>query len=243
MALEFSPRNVARAIALLFLTTIIGGVFAQGLIAERLINFRDAAMTADNILAHRSLFQIGFTVYLIEMASNVGTAALWYVLLRPVSRPVALTAAFIDLTGCIVKTFARVFYIAPLWVLGDASTPGSIVNQTLHAFTPEQLQSIALVLLRANDTGAATAMAFFGFSSLLNGYLIFRSAFLPRWLGVLGMICGCCWLLFLYPPLGRSTFGITAVLGLLSSVLMIFWLLVKGVDVPKWNARMDESRV
>src|SRR5256885_12156626 len=116
------------------------------------------------------------------MASNVGTAALWYVLLRPVSRPVALTAAFIDLTGCIVKTFARVFYIAPLWVLGDASTPGSMVNQTLHAFTPEQLQSIALVLLRANDTGAATAMAFFGFSSLLNGYLIFRSAFLPRWL-------------------------------------------------------------
>lgn len=241
MAIQTSPRAVARAIALLFLLTIIGGVFAQGLVAERLINFRDAAVTADNILAHKGLFQVGFTVYLIEMACNVATAALWYVLLRPVSRPVALTAAFIDLTGCIIKTFARVLYIAPLWVLGSASTPGSLVNQALHGFTPEQLQSIALVLLRANDTGAATAMAFFGFSGVLNGYLIFRSTFLPRWLGVLGMMCGFCWLLFLYPPLGRGAFGITAIFGLLSSVVMIVWLLVKGVDVAKWNAKAGVS--
>src|ERR1051325_5158516 len=124
MAMQTSPRTVARALALLFLLTIIGGVFAQGLIADRLINFRDAAATADNILAHRGLFQIGFTVYLIEMACNVATAALWYVLLRPVNRPTALAAAFLDLTACIIKTGARVFYIAPLWVLGSASTSG-----------------------------------------------------------------------------------------------------------------------
>jgi hypothetical protein len=233
MAIQTSPRTVARAIALLFLLTIIGGVFAQGLVADRLINFRDATATADNILAHRGLFQIGFTVYLIEMAGNVATAALWYVLLRPVSRPVALTAAFLDLTACIVKTFARVLFIAPLWVLGAASS--NLANQALHGFTSEQVQSLALVLLRVNDTGAATAMAFFGFSGVLNGYLIFRSTFLPRWLGVLGMICGCCWLLFLYPPLGRGAFGITAIFGLLTSVVMIGWLLVKGVDVAKWN--------
>src|SRR4051812_30350631 len=154
MTTQTSPRAVARAIALLFLMTIVGGVFAQGLVAERLINFRDAAATADNILAHQGLFQIGFTVYLIEMASNVATAALWYVLLKPVSRPVALTAAFLDLTACIVKTFARALYIAPLWVLGAASN--NLANQALPGFTPEQLQSLALVLLRANDTGAAT---------------------------------------------------------------------------------------
>jgi hypothetical protein len=237
MAMQTSPRAVARAIALLFLLTIIGGVFAQGLVAERLINFHDAAATADNILGHRGLFQIGFTVYLIEMASNVATAALWYVLLRPVSRPVALTAAFLDLTACIVKTCARVLFIAPLWVLG--SNASNLANQALHGFSSEQLQSMALVLLRANDTGAATAMAFFGFSGVLNGYLIFRSTFLPRWLGVLAMICGVCWLLFLYPPLGRSTFGITAIFGLLVSVVMIVWLLVKGVDVAKWNEKVS----
>ena len=146
-----------------------------------------------------------------------------------------MAAAFIDLAGCIIKTVARVFYLTPLWVIGTASTPGSIVNPALHGFTPEQLQSIALVLFRANAYGAGIAMAFFGFSVLLNGYLIFRSTFLPSWLGVLAMIAGLCWLTFLYPPFGSSVFMFTAPVGLLSVVVMIFWLLVFGVDERKWR--------
>ncbi|HEX3144319.1 MAG TPA: DUF4386 domain-containing protein [Pyrinomonadaceae bacterium] len=223
-----SPRKIGRSLGLLFLLVIVCGVFAQGFVSERLINFGDAAATANNILAHKGLLQIGFAVYLIEMASQVATAALWYVLLRPVSRPLALTAAFIELAGAIVKTSARVFFIAPLWVLGGGPT-------VLHSFTTEQVQSIALILLRANDVGAATAMAFFGFSTFLNGYLIFKSTFMPRWLGVLGMIAGLCWLLYLYPPLGRGAFGITAPYGLLVSVAMILWLTIRGVDEAKWK--------
>src|ERR1043166_7083633 len=221
-----NPRRLARAIGLLFLLTIVAGVFAQGFVSERLVNFSDAAATARNILDNKGLFQIGFTVYLIEMVSQVATAALWYVLLRPVSRPIALAAAFIELAGSIVKTFARVFFITPLWVLTGGST-------LLHGFTPEQVHSTALILLRTNDIGAAAAMAFFGFSSLLNGYLIFKSTFLPRWLGVLGIIAGFCWLLFLYPPLGRVAFSITALYGLLVSVVTILWLLIRGVDEAK----------
>ena len=223
-----SPRTIGRTLGLLFLLVIVCGVFAQGFVSERLINFGDAGVTANNILAHKGIFQIGFAVYLIEMASQVATAALWYVLLRPVSRPIALAAAFIELAGAIVKTFARVFFIAPLWVLGGGPT-------VLHSFTPEQVQSIALILLRANDVGAATAMAFFGFSTFLNGYLILKSTFMPRWLGVLGMIAGLCWLLYLYPPLGRAAFGITAPYGLLVSVAMILWLTIRGVDEAKWK--------
>jgi len=223
-----SPRTIGRSLGLLFLLVIVCGVFAQGFVSERLINFGDAGATANNILAHKGLFQIGFAVYLIEMASQVATAALWYVLLRPVSRPIALTAAFIELAGAIVKTFARVFFIAPLWVLGGGPT-------VLHSFTPEQVQSIALILLRTNDVGAATAMALFGFSTFLNGYLIFKSTFMPRWLGVLGMIAGLCWLLYLYPPLGRAAFAITAPYGLLVSVAMILWLIIRGVDEAKWK--------
>ena len=226
------PKTVARALGLLFLLVIICGVFAQGLVSERLIDFHDAAATANNILAHKGLFTFGFTVYLIEMASQIATAALWYVLLRPVSRPIALSAAFIELAGAIIKTFARVFYITPLFVLGGSP---SHTESILRGFNPEQLQSLALILLRANDTGAATAMALFGFSTLLNGYLIFKSTFLPRWLGVMGMIAGFCWLLYLYPPLGRAAFGITALYGLLVSVAMILWLLIRGVDEAKWK--------
>ena len=234
MIMQTSPRRLARTIGALFLLTILAGIFAQGFVSERLIDFGDAAKTANNILSHRGLFQVGFSIYLIEMTSQVATAALWYVLLRPVSKPIALAAAFIELAGCTVKVFARALYIAPLWVLLPTAGGASPV---LRGFTSEQVQSIALVLLKVNDYGAATALALFGFSTLLNGFLIFRSTFLPRWLGALGMLCGLGWLTFLYPPLGYRVFMVAALIGLLSAALMIFWLLVFGVKENGWHER------
>src|SRR5437660_260969 len=130
-----NPRLIGRILALLSLVLIIGGVFAQGFISNRLIDFSSAATTANNILAHKGLFQIGFTVFLIEMACNVATTALWYVLLRPVNRSLALVAAFVDLAGAVFKTFACVFFIAPLWVLLHTVSPA------LCCFTSEQVQS------------------------------------------------------------------------------------------------------
>ena len=112
-----SPRFLARMTGLFFLLTILTGIFAQGFVSERLIDFNDAAATATNILTHRGLFQLGFTVYLIEMACQVTAAVLFYQLLKPVNRTIALLGLFLEVTGCIIKTFARVFYIAPLFVL------------------------------------------------------------------------------------------------------------------------------
>ena len=230
---QTSPRLLARIIGLLFLLTILAGIFAQGFVSERLIVFSDAAATATNILTHKGLFQLGFTVYLIEMACQVSTAALWYVLLRPVNKSVALTAAFIELAGCVVKIFARVFFIASLFVLSGSTA--------LSGFSAEQLQGLALLLLKVNDQGAALALAFFGFSTPLNGYLIFRSTFLPRWLGVLSMIAGLGWLTFLYPPLGYRAFPFIALLGLAGAAATIFWLLVFGVNEERWKEKAGVS--
>src|SRR5437667_4088296 len=63
-----NPRLIGRILALLYLVLIISGVYAQGFVSNRLIDFSSAATTANNILAHKGLFQLGFTVFLIEMA-------------------------------------------------------------------------------------------------------------------------------------------------------------------------------
>ena len=233
MPLVSSPRVLARFIGVFHLIVIVGGVVAQGLISNRLVVFSSAATTATNILANRQLFQLSLTIFLIEMAANVATTTLFYQLLRPVSKSVSLLSTAWGLTGCIIKTFARACYIAPLWVLGGTAV--------LNAFSTEQLQSIALVLLRVNAQGANLALPFFGLEWVLRGYLITRSAYLPRWLGVLSFISGVGWLTYFYPPLGSRLFIILALIALAQSAVMIFWLLVFGVNEDRWKERARTS--
>jgi hypothetical protein len=222
-----SPRSKARITGVFYLLTILTGIFAQGFVSGRLVVDGDAAATATNILAHRDLFQLGFAVYLIEMACQVAMTALFYELLKPAGRSVSLLAALLGLTGCVVKTFSRLFYIAPLLVLGGA--------HYLSVFSAEQLQALALLFLNVNDQGAAIALVFFGFYAVLTGYLIVRSTFLPRILGVLGILGGVGWLNFLYPPLAYRLFPYIAPLGLLGAGAKILWLLVFGVNEQRWK--------
>jgi hypothetical protein len=98
-----------------------------------------------------------------------------------------------------------------------------------------------VLLLNLNDRGAAVALPFFGFSTLLQGWLIMRSTFLPRWLGVLAILGGAGWLAFLWQPLGYRLFPFIALLGLIGSVAMILWLLVRAVDEPRWLAQARVS--
>jgi hypothetical protein len=97
----------------LYLLTILTGIFVQGFVSERLIVDNDAAATAANILVHRGLFQLGYAVYLIEMACNIAMTALFYDLLKPAGRSVSLLAAFLGFAGCVIKTFSRVFLSPP----------------------------------------------------------------------------------------------------------------------------------
>jgi len=224
---ETSPRLKARITGAFYLLAMLTGIFAQSFVSGSLVVDGDAAATATNILTHRGLFQLVFAVYLIEMACQIAMTALFYDLLKPAGRSVSLVAAFLGLTGCIIKTLSRLFFIAPLFILGGA--------HYLSVFSTEQLQALALLFLRVNDHGAGIALAFFGFYALLNGYLIIRSTFLPRILGVWSAVAGLGWLTFLYPPLGYRLFPYVAVFGLLGSVLLILWLLVFGVNEQRWK--------
>ncbi|HEY2236018.1 MAG TPA: DUF4386 domain-containing protein [Candidatus Angelobacter sp.] len=226
---------MARVAGTLYLLTMLTGIFAEGFVSGRLVVSGDAAATAANILAHKGLFQLGFAVYLIEMACQTAMTALFYRLLKPAGRSVSLVAAYLGLTGCVIKTLSRLFFITPLFILGGA--------HYLSVFSTQQLQALALLFLKVNDHGAGIALVFFGFYALLTGYLMIRSTFLPRILGVLSVLGGLGWLSFLYPPLGYRLFPYIAAFGLLGALSLIVWLLVKGVNEQRWSEQAEATSV
>jgi Domain of unknown function (DUF4386) len=228
---ESSPSTRGRILAALYLCVLIGGITAQAFISDRLVVRDDAATTAANILANKSLYRLGFTIFMLEMVAQVGVSALYYDLLKPVNRSVARISVILGLTGCGIKTMARLFYYAPLILLGGASY--------LSAIQPAQLEALSLAFIKINAQGAAIGIIFFGFETLLRGWLVFKSGFLPRFLGVLSAVSGLGWLTFLWPPLGSRAFLGVALFAIAGLLVTIGWLFIRGVDDVKWRERAE----
>lgn len=231
-----SPKRMARIAGVFYLLTIVAAVIAQGVIAERLVDSRDASVTATNILTHGNLYRLGYTAYMIEMTAQIITTMLFYELLKPVSRTGSLLAAVTGVVGCGIKALSRVFYVAPALVLEG--------THYLNTFSREQLRSIALLFYNVNEMGAAIAVVFFGFSTVITGWLVIRSTYLPRALGWLAVVGGIGWLAFLWPPLGYRLNLYVAGVGLLGSLATIIWMIVFGVNEARWaeQARAAEAK-
>jgi hypothetical protein len=223
---EASPGPRARITSVVylfyFLTAVSGMFFLKGLVVDG-----DAAATANNILAQQPLFRLGLATGLISTACYVAVTALFYDLFRPVNRRLSLLAAFFSLVGCAILAFASLFQLAPLVVLGG--------GQYLSVFKVEQLRALAFLLLELYGLAVSICFVFFGVYCLLIGYLIFKSSFLPRILGVLMAFAGLGWLTFLFPPLADYLSPYNLVLGFLAELALMLWLLVMGVDVQRWK--------
>jgi hypothetical protein len=223
-----SPKAKARLAGALFLATIVGGVVAQGFIGDRLVVTGDAAATARNFVSSSTLIRVAFAIFMVEMACQTWTTAAMYDLLMPVDRSLARAMAVFGYVGSGIKAMARLFFYAPLFVLGGAPY--------LSTFDAKQLEALAYLLIRINAQGTQIALVFFGVGTLMTGYLMFRATFLPRVLGVLSVIGGAGWLTFVYPPLGNALFLPIALYALIVSAVTIGWLLIRGVDEKKWYA-------
>lgn len=228
-----SPKTLARTTGALYLIVLLGGIVAQALIADGLVVRGDAAATATNILAQPKLWALGLTIFLVEMAAQTATTTLFYLLLRPANRTAALLSLVFGLVGCTIKTLARAFYYSPLLVLGGASY--------LTVFDTGQLQALSLLFVKINNQIAGIALVFFGISTLFQGYLIVKSTFLPRFLGVLSIIGGLGWLTWAYPALGSALFYYLAVFAMLGLLMTSGWLLVRGVDEQRWREQAQAS--
>jgi hypothetical protein len=232
---ETSPRLKARIAGAFYLLTIPTAILAELFVRGQVVVSGNAAATATNILAHEPLFRLGFASDLIATACYIAVTALFYGLFKPVNRSLSLLAAFFSLVGCAIGAFSCLFHLAPLVVLGGAPY--------LSVFKLEQLQALALMFLKLRAQASNIGIVFFGFYCLLIGYLVFRSTFLPRILGVLMALAGLGWLTFLSPPLANYLSPYNLAPGLLGEGSLTLWLLVAGVNTAKWSELANSRRV
>ena len=229
-------QTYARIAGVLFLLSLVAGGFGEAYAPSKLIVSTDATATANNIVAFASLFRWGFAGYLVEAVCDIALALIFYALLRPVHRDLSLLAAFFGLVSTAVFAVAELFYFAPSLILGGAGY--------LKTFSPDQLNTLALLSLKLYGLGGAIFTVFYGVGWVLRGYLMFRSGYLPKFLGVLMTIGGLAFVarnfaLVLAPAYASASLLLLMLPG---GLALAVWLLVKGVDVPKWEAKSSAGR-
>jgi hypothetical protein len=231
---EASPRSLARMAGVSQLLEALTATFGQVFVLGRFVVSGNAAGTAANILGHERLFRLGFASSLIGVIFHIAWALLLYDLLKPVNRRLSLFAVFVILVGCAIQALASLFYLAPLLVLGGGSS--------LSAFTADQLQALAYMFVRLNGYAFNTYLVFFGLWCALIGFLIFRSTFLPRGLGVLLVISGLGWMIYLVPPLAIRLFiPYIAGASALGEIPLELWLIVMAVNAERWKEQASAA--
>ena len=218
------PRLIGAVYLLYFLTAFLAMFLARGIFVPN-----QATLTAANILEHQGLYRSALAVDLIGNILYVCLTALLYHLLGPVNWRLSLVAAFISLVGCGVQVFAGALRLAPLTLLTS--------TQLAQVFGADQLRSMALLCLTIHAQTFTISLVLFGVYDVLLGVLVFRSSYLPRFIGVLLMCAGIGWLAFLWPPLASAVASVVLPLGAIAEIVIMLWLLIRGVDVSKWEEK------
>lgn len=224
---RFSPLRLARILGIVGLAGIVTGAFDIGYVQGSLNVAGNASATLHNILAHQALFRAGFTAHLFEMLLNIAEEILGFYLLRRVNRIVAAISLCAGIVGIAVESVSLVCAYMPLALAGNAAGP--------------ELHAVSLLSTQLQETGLLLSFAFYGLDELLGGFLIFRSGFLPRALGILLAISGFCYLTntfltFLAPSLDAHLTPYILYACFPGEFLSSLWLATVGLNVTKWNA-------
>jgi hypothetical protein len=217
---------MARVAGLLYVLIFVTAGFAEGFVRASVLVPGDAAATAANVVAAEGLFRLGVVADLVAFSADAVVAVLLYVLLRPVSRTVALTAAALRLVAHpAIASLNTLNLVVALELLTGA--------EYATALGPEQVNALALLLLVAHGYGYLVAGVFFGLHLLVLGYLLYRSELFPAVLGVLIAIAALGYLTesltFLlvpaYESLASTLVLVTAVVG---EMALALYLVVRG---------------
>jgi hypothetical protein len=230
-----SPLVYARIAGLLYLVNIACGMFGEIFVRGRLVVAGDATATAHNILSSEFLFRSGIAGDLIMHITDVPMTVIFYVLLRPVSRDLSLLTALFSMLQTAILGANKLNLVTVLLLLGGSTS--------LKAMAPAELQALASLSLAMHANGFGIGLIFFGMSCLIAGYLMFRSEYFPKAIGILQAIAGLSYLinsfaLLMAPALAERMFPAIVLPAFIGELSTCLWLIVKGVNLTKWNERL-----
>ncbi len=224
----------ARTAGALYLVVILTAGFAEAFVRGRLVVRNDASATAANILAHETLYRAGGAADVVNFVCDLMIALLLYELLKPVSRLGAAAAAIFRIIGDAMGLMLTVAHFAALVVIKNASSTSG--------FTPQQVQSQAFTFMRLHSQAYNIAMVLFGVHCVLLGFLVARSVFWPRIVGMLLVLAGVCYVFnsfgrLIAPPFAAIFFPYILWPGVLAEFALALWLVAFGVNEGAWNDR------
>jgi len=226
---DISLRKAAIVAGLGLLIMTIFALFADFFVFSSLIVPGDAATTANNIIANELLFRLGIVSLLIVAILDVVVAWALYVLLKPVHKSLSLLAAWFRVVYATIFGIALNNLFNVLLLLSGADY--------LTVFETAQLHAQVMLFLNAFSYGWAIGLIVFGFHLFILGYLVFKSDYIPRILGVLLIVAGLGYPVDYFGKLLFPNFdaAISLVVGW-GELLFMFWLLLKGGKIPEMKS-------
>jgi hypothetical protein len=232
-----STKNPGRFAGLLYVLTSIVGFFAMGYVPNKLMVHGNAAATASNIAASETLFRLGIAGELIGQAAFIFVALALYDLLKGVSRRHASLMVILIVASIPIALVNELNSIAALVLVRGA--------EFLLVFEKPQRDALAMLFLNLHHHGFVVAEIFWGLWLLPLGLLVYRSRFLPRFLGTWLALAGIAWVILsltgiLLPQYQNKvdTYSQPAFLG---EIVFMLWLAIKGAQPPALHARASSS--
>ncbi|HWZ96150.1 MAG TPA: DUF4386 domain-containing protein [Candidatus Dormibacteraeota bacterium] len=227
-----STKNPGRSAGLLYLVTSLVGFFAMGYVPGKIIVHGNTAATAANIAAHETLFRLGIAAQLIGMAGFIFVAAALYDLLKGVNR----RHASLMVTLIVVSV--------PIAFLNEVNSIAAIVlargADFLSIFEKPQREALAMLFLNLHHQGLVVAELFWGLWLFPLALLVYRSRFLPSFLGVWLAVAGIAWVILsltavLQPQYENNVYSY-AQLPFFGEIALMLWLTIRGAKPPAPDA-------
>ena len=232
------PQRWARMAGALYLLIIAFGIFGEMFVRGALEVPGNPTATASRIVDSMLLWRAGIAGDVVMHMFDIPVMLAIYVLLRPVNRNLALFALLSNVVQTSVLVANKLTLLLPALLLESSSAAA--------AFTPAQVAALSQVSIAAHGYGFGLGLVFFGMTCVVEGHLIARSGYLPWLIGRGMQLAGLCYLtnsfaLIVAPDLADRLFPVVLLPPFFAELSFASWLLVKGVDVAAWRARVQAN--